>query len=178
MIGAAAALVTGGLTLLAPLTASAVTAGCTAGDSGFCGGQNTEQAAPAALAVPVFSGTTRAGEALVAVTPAANRRQDWDFRVPATGGSGTGGPDKIFRWAPSGVPSRWCATVVGGTQSPVRLERCTGATNQIFRPALQATGVNWVNVLTGLSLTNVSGHVQVRSTGLGTALNKRWEFVP
>jgi len=159
---------------LAP--AGAVTTACSAGDSGFCGGQSTVQAAPAALSVQNIPGS-RAGQALVAVTPSATRRQDWDLRVPASGGSGTGGPDKIFRWAPSGVPSNWCATVVGFVQSAVRLERCTGSTDQIWRPAAQATGVNWVNVLTGLALTDVSGAVQVRSVGQGTGLNKRWVFV-
>jgi hypothetical protein len=98
--------------------------------------------------------------------------------VPASGGSGSGGPDKIFRWAPSGVPSNFCATVTGGTQTPVRLERCTGANNQIWSPTLQATGVNWINKATGLAMTNASGAVQVRSVGTGTGLNKRWEFVP
>jgi hypothetical protein len=179
-IAALAALATAGLTALAiALPATADTVACnTHTIDPFCGGQNTEQLTPQALAVPVSHGGSRAGEALIAVTPAVTRRQDWDQRAPSSGGSGTGGPDKIFRWAPSGVPSVWCATDVGGPRSPVRLQRCTGANNQIWSPAIQAAGVNWVNKATGLTLTNAGGSVQVRSLGAGTALNKRWIFVP
>lgn len=178
-IAALAALATAGLTALAlALPAIADTVACnTHTIDPFCGGQNTEQAVPQALSVQGIPGS-RSGQALVAVTPAVTRRQDWDQRPPAAGGTGTGGPDKIFRWAPSGVRSTWCMTDVGGPRSPVRLERCTGASNQIWSPVLEATGVNWVNRATGLALTNVSGSVQVRNIGDGTGLNKRWVFVP
>jgi hypothetical protein len=178
-IAALAAATGAGLTALAlALPATADTVACSTHTiDPFCGGQNTEQTVPQALSVQNIPGS-RAGQALVAVTPAVTRRQDWDQRVPASGGSGSGGPDKIFRWAPSGVPSQWCATETGGFRSAVRLERCTGANDQIWKPVLQATGVNWVNKATGLALTNASGSVQVRSIGTGTALNKRWIFVP
>jgi hypothetical protein len=178
---ALAALATAGLTagaLALPTFASADTVACSTHTiDPFCGGQNTEQLVPQALSVQNIPGS-RSGQALVAVTPAVTRRQDFDQRVPTSGGSGSGGPDKIFRWAPSGVPSKWCMTDVGGLRSPVRLMGCTGANNQIWKPVLQATGVNWVNKATGLALTNASGSVQVRSIGTGTALNKRWIFVP
>jgi hypothetical protein len=173
-----AALATGALALLAPVGAGAVTVACSTHTvDPFCDGQSTVQTVPQALSVQGIPGS-RSGQALVAVTPAVTRRQDWDARPPVSGGSGSGGPNKIFRWAPSGVRSKWCMTDVGGLRSPVRLEPCTGANNQIWKPIAEATGVNWISKATGLALTNAGGSVQVRSPGDGTGLNKRWLLVP
>ena len=169
------------ITIAALATAApafAVTNACTSGDSGFCGGQVTSQAQPLELAVGVPAAQAKAGTGIVADTPGLNLREDWDMRNPA---DQPGSQVKIFKFAPRGIRTNLCVTEVGGTQSQLVLERCTGANNQRWTPNEQASGFNWVNQATGLALTAVSDSsgtpVQARSLGAGTGANKRWTFV-
>lgn len=171
LVPLAASLATAGLMAFA-IPAGAVTNACASGDGGFCGGQSTVQAAPAALAVGAPAAQVKAGTPLVAVTPAVSLRQDFDQRNPVNPVNN----DKIFKWAPRGVLSNLCVTETGGTKSQLTLQRCVGSQNQRWTPAAQASGFNWVNDATGLAMTNASGMVQARSVGTGTALNKRWTF--
>jgi hypothetical protein len=164
VIGAVAAVVLG------VLPAAAATNSCTSGTNSTCFGLVTSQPHPLALSTSVAAPTS--GSRLAAVTPALIRRQDFDIR-PAVNN-----PDVvIIRWAPRGVLSNLCVTETGGLGSRVRLATCLSTTDQHWRLVTRGGGVNVINVLTGLAMTQVAGTdlVEVRAVGTGTGLNKIWK---
>lgn len=162
----------GSVCLFTALPAQAVTVGCATLDGGFCGGQTTVQATPAAMTVNGPAGNAKPGTELVGTTPADSQRQDFDQRNPLNPVNN----DKVFKFAPRGALTNLCVTDVGGVGSVVVLERCNGGENQRWQPVEQDTGFNWINDATGLALTNVNGTLRVRPDGLGTATDKRWVF--
>jgi hypothetical protein len=164
VVGAVAAVVVG------VLPASAATIACTGGTNPDCHGLVTSQTTALALSTSVTSPTS--GSRLAAVAPAFNRRQDFDIS-PAVSN-----PDVFtIRWAPRGVLSRLCVTETGGLGTRVRLVTCISTTDQHWRLVTRGAGVNVINVLTGLAMTQVAGTdlVEVRSVGTGTGLNKIWK---
>lgn len=161
-----------GVCLLTILPAQAITVGCATLDGGFCGGQTTVQSTPAAMTVASSATDAKAGTGLVGTTPADSQRQDFDQRNPLNPVNN----DKVFKFAPRGVPTNLCVTDVGGVGSAVVLEHCNGSEAQRWQPVEQATGFNWINDATGLALTNVNGTLRVRPDGAGTANDKRWVF--
>lgn len=168
--------------------ANAMTRACQTGDSGFCGGQKSIQAAPLELAVAVPISQVHAGTTLVGMGPAFNGREDWDARVPSTGGSGSGGPNKVFRFAPRGTPVNLCLTAISDVaRSAPALEPCVsgtaGSSHQVWSPqnVRNDGSVVWRNVANGLALTFAGDFqgapVQIRSIGTGTGTNKNLVFV-
>lgn len=183
LVPLAASLTTAGLVALA-IPAGAITNACGNAASDSCGGQKSAQTAPLELAVSGTIAGAAAGTRIVANTPGLNGHEDFLATPPASGGSGSGGPDKVFRFDPRGeVPSTNLAiTETGGTQSQLRLERYTGARNQIWKPVTGTTGnVVWINQATGFAMRiigDTSGSpVQARSAGAGTGANENFSPV-
>jgi len=159
--------------------AGAVTSACSADP--FCAGQT---AVSPSLAMAVASDTPASKSPVVAAVPSASPRQDWDIRSPANPVNG----DKIFRWAPNGVPSTGPALCVSSpfvaVRSAIQLRKCNGSPYQQWTPVHPGEdgAVVWVNNGTGLALTEPPGtipgtHLQARTVGTGTGNNKRWRYV-
>lgn len=91
-------------------------------------------------------------------------------------------PPPIPRWDGSPVLTLFC--LPGKPHQPplgaVRREdnQPEGTTLNRIRTTIAALAAATTAGLTALALTNAGGSVQVRSIGTGTALNKRWIFVP
>jgi len=160
--------------------AAGVTAAC-ASDP-FCGGQT---AISPNLALAVASDHPASTDHVVAAVPSASPRQDWDMRPPANPVNN----DKVFRWAPNGVPSTGPALCLSdpffGVRKPLQLRKCNGSPFQTWTPThfTEDGAAVWVNNATGLAMTEPPGTVagtplQGRTVGAGTGTNKLWHFVP
>ncbi len=167
---------------LALPAANATTTACVTGDGGHCGAVISGQPVPLEIAVGVPILQVRPGTPLVGLTPAFSSREDWDVR------SLPGSSDRVFRWAPRGIPVPLCITAtLDLARSQLRLEQCrigsAGGSHQIWTPVnvIHHSYRVYRNVANGLVMT-LSGDfngapLQIRSMGLGTGANKNFKLV-
>lgn len=80
---------------------------------------------------------------------------------------------KVFEFAPEGLPSNLCLTE---SETKLSLSRCTGATSQLFTAKEQTTGFTWQNLATGLYVQDNGEHEPLTGAPADGQANQEWTF--